>query len=42
MLITTYDATKRHNVTVAKKKKPDAAVFDAFDRLSLNENTKNQ
>jgi len=24
------------------KKKPDVAVFDAFDRLSLNENTKNQ
>ena len=29
-------------LTMAKKKKPDMAVFDAFDRLSLNENTKNQ
>ena len=28
-------------VTMAKKKS-DMAVFDAFDRLGLNENTKNQ
>ena len=28
-------------ITMAKKK-PYMAVFDAFDRLSLNENTKNQ
>ena len=31
-------------LTMAKKKQknPDMAVFDDFDRLSLNENTKNQ
>ena len=34
--------TAQSEVITMAKKKPDMAVFDAFDRLRLNENTKNQ